>query len=103
MNDLPSSFREVLYCFCSLLHSAKIVSIKYNMHASEALAVFQNWLSPRPPRTFIADQSISRGPGGSVVFEWIRVEKDGKLQPVLEATYDLSHEFNKTGGATPPL
>lgn len=63
----------------------------------------QRWLSPRPPRTDVSNLSVLPGPQGSVLFEWIKAEKEGVLQPVLQATYDLSHPFNRDGKATPPL
>jgi hypothetical protein len=67
------------------------------------MSKFQQWLSLRPPRSYIADQAILAGPRDSVYFEWIKVVKNGVLTPVLQATYDLEHPFNKEGNAKPPL
>lgn len=67
------------------------------------MSKLQRWLSPRPPRTDVADLTILPGPEGSVLFEWLSVEKNGVVQPVLQATYDLSHPFNLDGKASPPL
>lgn len=65
---------------------------------------WQLWLSPRPTkRSVTAEDTTIQSADGSILYEFLELEKDGELVQCVQETHFIKYESVKGGKSGPPL